>query len=72
MSKGSKRRPCAVSREQFEKNWDQVFETGGKERPVTTDNWSVKWFESNGGPVCGDLLFNNNAVDGVRKFLKGE
>jgi hypothetical protein len=32
--KGSKRRPCQVSREEFEKNWDRIF---GKKFPAAAE-----------------------------------
>gem|GEM_PF-5684440 len=36
MGKGSKRRPRAVSRDQFDKNWERVF--GNK--PGKPDSWN--------------------------------
>lgn len=30
MSKGSKRRPCLVPREEFDRNWDDVFGSGSR------------------------------------------
>jgi len=38
MSKGSKRRPRAVSREQFDKNWARVFGKGSSSKPGKPDS----------------------------------
>tara|TARA_B100000029_G_scaffold499611_2_gene570251 strand:+ start:2194 stop:2352 length:159 start_codon:yes stop_codon:yes gene_type:complete len=37
MGKGSKRRPCQISQEEYKENWEKIFKKEKIDKPVTIE-----------------------------------